>query len=405
MAAIKSCSAGRFKSPAISLRQASAGGRIKMPAFPIINLRPGIKLSASASRAIKCVLSEFLAVADPIKDSSITVEGLRQLDDGGGGADDGSGENGGFHGGGGGGGRGGDDAAEKEVWPIMLLADEDVIKMADEVRGLELPAYMPEAAEAAGIRTQFLLNQMMADPGFLFHVGTKVVIGSCSAAVAEFVKWGKDLWSKLEMWKAFAAITVNVSVVNMLARIGKPYTACLVPPSTEEACAALPSSVVEAGRPGHRSSLMQQLATYFYKGSLYGSVAFGCGLLGQGIANTIMNIKRRVMKLEEDITVNKSEEDIPTPLQVGTGILRGVFRGASSCTPYQVIKGMERVVEAALPLVRQAPPLPNPSTVGVPFTCNIANNINGGGIDGTLCLLVIIFAIFCLVLAFTAVLL
>ncbi|CAI0557072.1 unnamed protein product, partial [Linum tenue] len=330
MAAIKSCSAGRFKSPAISLRQASAGGRIKMPAFPIINPRPGIKLSASSSGAIKCV--ESGSPADPIKDSSITVEGLRQLDDGGGGADDDSGENGGFHGGGGGGGRGGDDggdgaAAEKEVWPIMLFADEDVIKMADEVRGLELPAYMPEAAEAAGIRAQFLLNQKMADPGFLFSVGTKVLIGSCSAAVAEVVKWGKDLWSKLEMWKAFAAITVNVSVIGMLARIGKPsiHTAGLVPLNTQEACAVLPSSVVEAGRPGHRSSLMQQLATYFYKGSLYGSVAFGCGLLGQGIADTIMNIKRKVMKLEEDIAVNKSEEDIPTPLQVGSGILRGMF--------------------------------------------------------------------------------
>lgn len=93
-------------------------------------------------------------------------------------------------------------------------------------------------------------------------------------------------------------------------------------------------SVFEAERPGCRFSVKQRIATYFYKvskhfptpmsafdlsqslvfimtvvlvfyvrqirsglwlliqGVLYGSVGFGCGLVGQGIANLIMTAKR-----------------------------------------------------------------------------------------------------------------
>ncbi|KAL0008388.1 hypothetical protein SO802_009890 [Lithocarpus litseifolius] len=52
------------------------------------------------------------------------------------------------------------------------------------------------------------------------------------------------------------------------------------------------SSGFEAERPGCRFSAKQRIATYFYKGVLYESVGFGCGLIGQGIANMIMNAKR-----------------------------------------------------------------------------------------------------------------
>ena len=43
-------------------------------------------------------------------------------------------------------------------------------------------------------------------------------------------------------------------------------------------------------------SLFNLLATFWIQGVLYGSVGFGCGLIGQGIANSIMNAKRYVFK-------------------------------------------------------------------------------------------------------------
>ncbi|CAI0557068.1 unnamed protein product, partial [Linum tenue] len=144
---------------------------------------------------------------------------------------------------------------------------EGVTVVAEEVGGAVLPAHM---LEPAVIRPQFLLNQMMA---YLFKLGTMVVIGSCRAAFAEFQR-GKELWSKLELHKALVGMAVNAALVGMLASYaptGKPSvsTAAGLGRNTEEdGAAALPSTtinVVEAERPGRRSSLMRRVATSFYK--------------------------------------------------------------------------------------------------------------------------------------------
>ncbi|CAL1404092.1 unnamed protein product [Linum trigynum] len=407
--AIASSSAGCFRpsslsDEAISHNQSVAvayKAKIFCRRIPSVNLR--IKLSVSSShlhghsaadsssssfrRGIKCLNSE--SVVNPV-DNSLEDEVVR-IDDGDG-ADDGSGGNGGLPGGGGGGGgdEGGDNGEEKEFGPIMKF--EDVIRET-EARGAKLPADMLEAAETTGIRAKFLLrylelqeadwplgflmnhcsmlrNRMMADPDFLFKVGTEVVIDSCCATFAEVQKRGEDFWSEFELYAAdlLVGIVVDVALVGMLApyaRIGKPsvYKAGLFG-NIQQACAALPSSVFEAERPGCRFSAKQRVATYFYKGLLYGSVGFGCGLIGQGIANMIMNAKR---------SVKKSEEDIPIPPLVESAVLWGVFLGVSSNTRYQIINGLERVVEAS-PLARQVPPLSKAFTVGVRF----ANNIYGG---------------------------
>ncbi|XP_077222801.1 protein RETICULATA-RELATED 1, chloroplastic-like isoform X2 [Tasmannia lanceolata] len=97
--------------------------------------------------------------------------------------------------------------------------------------------------------------------------------------------------------------------------------------------------VFEAERPGCKFSIDQRIGTYFYKGVLYASVGFACGLIGQGIANLIMTAKR---------SIKKSEGDIPVPPLVKSAVLCGVFLGVSSNTRYQIINGLERVVEALL---------------------------------------------------------
>ncbi|XVF08173.1 hypothetical protein REPUB_Repub06bG0203100 [Reevesia pubescens] len=123
-----------------------------------------------------------------------------------------------------------------------------------------------------------------------------------------------------------------------------PY-ACIGQPSIskgffgrmQRAYGALPSSVFEAKRLGCRFTVKQRIATYFYK------------------------------------SMKKSEEDIHVPPLLKSAALWGVFLAFSSNTRYQIINGLEQLVEASL-LAKNVPPVAMAFTVGVRF----ANNIYGG---------------------------
>uniref|UniRef100_A0A2C9V9C5 Uncharacterized protein n=1 Tax=Manihot esculenta TaxID=3983 RepID=A0A2C9V9C5_MANES len=322
-----------------------------------------------------------------------------ETDAGGDGGDsfDGSGGNGKYPSGGSGGGSGsgsggnseGEEKGEEEEFGPIMKFDE-VIKEV-EARGASLPSDMLEAAKSVGIRKLLLLryldlqgsggvlgfamkscsmlrNRMLADPSFLFKIGTEIVIDSCCATFAEIQKRGKDFWAEFELYVAdlLVGVVVNVALVGMLApyvRIGQPSASKGFFGRLLHAYGSLPSSVFEAERPGCRYSVQQRIATYFYKGVLYGSVGFACGIIGQGIANLIMTAKR----------IKKSEDDIPVPPLVKSAALWGVFLAVSSNTRYQIINGMERVVEAS-PLAKQVPLVAMAFTVGVRF----ANNVYGG---------------------------
>ncbi|CAL8989491.1 unnamed protein product [Prunus brigantina] len=67
-----------------------------------------------------------------------------------------------------------------------------------------------------------LRNRMLADPSFLFKVGTEIVIDSCCATFAEVQKRGKDFWAEFELYAAdlLVGIAVDIALVGMLA----PYT-------------------------------------------------------------------------------------------------------------------------------------------------------------------------------------
>ncbi|XP_021829566.1 protein RETICULATA, chloroplastic [Prunus avium] len=292
-------------------------------------------------------------------------------------------------GGGGGGDDDGDDKEEEEFGPLMKF--EEVMKET-EARGASLPSDMIEAAKSVGIRKVLLLryldlqgsawplgflmkscsmlrDRMLADPSFLFKIGTEIVIDSCCATFAEVQKRGKDFWAEFELYVAdlLVGVVVNVALVGMLApyaRIGQPSLSKGFLGRLQHSYGALPSSVFEAERPGCRYSANQRIATYFFKGILYGTVGFGCGIIGQGIANLIMTAKR---------SVKKSEEDIPVPPLIKSAVLWGVFLAVSSNTRYQIINGLERLVEAS-PMAKQIPPVALAFTVGVRF----ANNIYGG---------------------------
>jgi hypothetical protein len=72
-------------------------------------------------------------------------------------------------------------------------------------------------------------------------------------------------------------------------------------------------------------------------------------------------------------SVKKSDDDVPVPPLLKTSALWGAFLGVSSNTRYQIINGLERVVEAS-PVAKRVPAVSLAFTVGVRF----ANNIYGG---------------------------
>ncbi|CAL0302677.1 unnamed protein product [Lupinus luteus] len=308
---------------------------------------------------------------------------------------DGSGGNGSFGSGGlgdGSGGGGDDEDGDKEEDEFGPILKYDEVIRETEARGATLPSDMLEAAKSVGIRKVLLLryldlqgsfwplgfamkscaiirNRMLADPAFLFKIGSEIVIDSCCATFAEVQKRGDDFWAEFELYVAdlLVGTVVNVALVGMLApyaRIGKPSVSSGFLGRMQKAYAALPSSVFEAERPGCSFSAQQRLGTYFYKGIMYGAVGFTCGIIGQGIANFIMTTKR---------SIRKSEEDIPVPPLLKSAALWGVFLAVSSNTRYQVVNGLERLVEAS-PVAKQVPPVALAFTVGVRF----ANNVYGG---------------------------
>ncbi|KAG2690672.1 hypothetical protein I3760_09G199300 [Carya illinoinensis] len=308
----------------------------------------------------------------------------------------GSGGSGSSSNGGGGGGNGGggddneDDKEEEEFGPLLKF--EEVMKET-EARRATLPSDMLEAAKSVGIRKLLLLryldlqgsfwplgflmksfsllrNRMLADPSFLFKVGTEMVIDTVCVTFAEVQKRGKDFWSEFELYVSdlLVGLVVTVALVGMLApyvRIGRPTMSKGFLGQMQHAYGALPSSVFEAGKPGRRFSLKQRISTYFFKGLMYGSVGFACGIVGQGIGNIIMTAKRSMKK--------NSEEDIPVPPLLKTAALWGAFFAVSSNTRYQIINGLERLVEASA-FAKQVPTAAMAFTVGVRF----ANNVYGG---------------------------
>ncbi|KAI3878109.1 hypothetical protein MKX03_007365 [Papaver bracteatum] len=357
------------------------------------NLGPESSKSSSASSAVAIAKEEGKdgVVVKDVDDS----EGIKvnpAVDNGNGGAGNGKAGGGGGGGNGGGGGGGGNEESgreEEEFGPIMKF--EEVMKEAEK-RGASLPADMLEAAKTVGIREVLLLrylelqgsswplgflmrscamlrNRMLADPAFLFKVGTEIVIDSCCATFAEVQKRGKDFWAEFELYVAdlLVGVVVNIALVGMLApyvRFGQGSASQGLLGRMQHAYAALPSSVFEVERPGCRFSAQQRIATYFYKGLMYGAVGFGCGLIGQGIANFIMTTKR---------SINKAEDDIPVPPLIKSAALWGVFLAVSSNTRYQVVNLLERLVETS-PVGKRVPAASLGFTVGIRF----ANNVYAG---------------------------
>lgn len=334
--------------------------------------------------------TESLSEATQKADSLGASEEFFHADNGGDGGNAGEGGNGKFGGGGDGDGEEHGDSEEEEFGPIL---NGDEVNKKIEARGVTLPPDMAQAAQTVGMRslvlTRFmdlqgarwplgaairgstlLRNRMLADQGFLFKLLTEIAIDSGCATFAEVQKRGEDFWNEFELYMAdlIVGVVVDAALVGMLApfvQFRRIAPARGMVARFSQAIQALPSSVFEAATPGRRFSVQQRIGSYFYKGIQYGAVGFTCGIIGQGIANSIMVLKRKLKKSEET--------DVPVPPLVKSAALWGVFLAISSNTRYQIVNGLERVVEGS-PIAKRVPLVAMAFTVGIRF----ANNTYGG---------------------------
>ncbi|KAG6543991.1 hypothetical protein Mapa_014615 [Marchantia paleacea] len=310
----------------------------------------------------------------------------------------GSGNENGNGGSGGGGGGGGDDGGgegsgsdDEEFGPLL---NSEQVQQELKARGITLPPDMLEAAKTVGIRKLFLdrflemqvgllgkamsasgalRNRMLADPTFLFKVFTEIAIDSACATVAEVQKRGKDFWNEFDFYLAdlLVGIALDVLLVGLLApfvRFGAAPAGTGASAKLSRSIMALPSSIFEAQRPGRTFTMGQRVATLFYKAGQYGVAGFSCGLIGQGVASSVMLLKRKLK------TSNEHSEELKVPNVLTSAAVWALFMSVSSNTRYQIINGLERVVESSV-LTRKVPQVAMAFTVSI----RLANNFYGAG--------------------------
>ncbi|GFR48372.1 hypothetical protein Agub_g10262 [Astrephomene gubernaculifera] len=302
------------------------------------------------------------------------------------------GVNGGSSGGGGGGGGGGDDSGkggDEGEDRVLNIAE---VEAAAAEKKVSLPADMLEIAKKYGLRSSVLnaffaargmfftgfvvrtlpyfRDRILADPMFLFKVGAEVVIDSGCATVAEVRKRGKDFWSEFEFYLSdlLVGLVLDVVLVSLMAPaavLGGVSRAAMSTSPLQKWLATIPSAVFEASVPGLKSyGVGQRVACLGVKFLEYSLAGICCGLIGQGLANSLMMLRRQMHGTKED--------DVPVPPLFKTALVWGLFMGVSSNTRYQIVFGLERLVD--MTIARKVPAAAYATTVAIRFV----NNVIGG---------------------------
>ena len=83
---------------------------------------------------------------------------------------------------------------------------------------------------------------------------------------------------------------------------------------------------------------LDRSATLVKLGLEYSLAGMICGFIGQGVANTLMLARRHYAG-------GAGEGDVPVPPLVRTSLVWGMFMGLSSNIRYQIVFGLERMVD------------------------------------------------------------
>ena len=301
--------------------------------------------------------------------------------DGGAGGGGGSGDGGKGLGGGGG---DGDDPNDNEEFLNLQQAEE-----LAAAKGVELPADYAAVAASGGIRAGILTqycalatsgfftsmltrsipafrDRLIADKLYFYKLLVEIVIDSGCATVAEVRKRGEDFWNEFEFYLSdmLVGLVMDVVLVSLLAPVAVPGKTRVLPSGKfRQWSSQLPSAVFERSI-DRKYTISDRASCFFVRGFEYALAGFACGLVGQGIASSLMSLKRRHFA--------SSENDVEPPPVFESALVWAGFMGVSANTRYQIVFGLERIVDDTI--ARRIPQIAYLTTMAIRF----ANNIIGG---------------------------
>lgn len=219
-------------------------------------------------------------------------------------------------------------------------------------------------------RFPWIRDRMIFDDKYLFKVLAECVIDCGCATVAEVRKRGDEFWKEFEFYLSdmLVGITLDVVLVTLIcprAILGGAAPATAGQSALQRWLAKVPAAALEASTKGVREyTVGQRMACLGVKFLEYSLAGIVCGFIGQGIANSIMLIKRQVH--------GESEHDVPVPPLMKTALVWGLFMGVSSNLRYQAVFGLERLVDSTI--AKKVPAIAYGTTIAIRFV----NNVIGG---------------------------
>ncbi|GFH08602.1 chloroplast lumenal protein, partial [Haematococcus lacustris] len=227
---------------------------------------------------------------------------------------------------------------------------------------LMAPAAVLGGASRAAMTTGWLQRALASVPSAVFEANIRGVksfsLGSRVACLGvKFLEYSLAGIS--------CGLVLDVALVSLMAPaavLGGASKAAMTTGWLQRALASVPSAVFEANIRGVKSfSLGSRVACLGVKFLEYSLAGISCGLVGQGVCNAIMHLKRSIHGTKED--------DVAVPPLMKTALVWGLFMGLSSNIRYQVVYGLERVVD--LTVAKHVPAVAYGSTLAIRFVNNV----------------------------------
>ena len=296
------------------------------------------------------------------------------------------GNNGNNNGGNGDGKGGGDEGGDDEEEEFLNLQQAEELAAA---KGVELPADYASIAYNGGIRGSILTqycalatggyftslfsrsipafrDRLIADKLYFYKLLVEIVIDSGCATVAEVRKRGDEFWNEFEFYLSdmLVGLVMDVVLVSLLAPVAVPGKKRPMPSGKlRQWSSQLPSAVFEKSV-DKKYTVGDRVGCYVARGLEYALAGMACGFVGQGIASGLMTMKRQYL--------GSKEGDVEVPPVFESALVWGAFMGLSANTRYQIVFGLERVVDETV--ARRIPQIAYLTTLGIRFV----NNIIGG---------------------------
>jgi hypothetical protein len=256
---------------------------------------------------------------------------------------------------------------------VELPADLAAIAAKEGVRASVLAQYLV-LATSGNVCTSFLTrsipafrDRLIADNLYFYKLLVEIVIDSGCATVAEVKKRGDDFWKEFEFYMSdmVVGLVMDVVLVSLLAPVAVAGRSRSVPSGKlRQWWKQLPSAVFEKSRPDKKYTFGDRVGCYVARGLEYALAGMACGLVGQGIASGLMTAKRKYL--------GASEDDVEVPPVLKSALVWGLFMGVSANTRYQLVFGLERIVDQTV--AKNIPQIAYFTTLGIRFV----NNIIGG---------------------------